>query len=361
MKISFVIPTLNFAAFITETLDSIVNENYAETEIVVFDGGSTDNTLEVLEAYKRKFPSLKVICAEQRGNIDIDLNAAVSEASGDYIWTLSADDTLISGWSLAIPSLLSEGVDLVLVPAIHCDVAMRPRRNYPILREPGTLPFRATIATDAELFSYLAQVRNSEGLFSFCSACLVRRERLSAVASLEEANGTCWRYSARLIAVLTQYPCRIAILPVPRLYKRGENDSFAHAGPIRRLKIATQNWDRAIASLRLGDEVTRAMQHRAKSDIRPTSLLYLTQFIKDRDERAIFNECVSSRLGGGGAVSRAAGWAIAHFPQLPGLKQALLVARPAYRKLQQRTWSARLNALSADVAKRPRSVVTRPQ
>ncbi|OYW44564.1 MAG: hypothetical protein B7Z08_06305 [Sphingomonadales bacterium 32-68-7] len=340
--ISFVIPTLNFAQFLPETLDSIVDEGHAPIEIVVFDGGSTDNTLDVLEAYRRdRFPDLKVLVATEHGNIDIDLNKAVAAATGDYVWTLSADDALMPGWSQAIRAELTAAPDLLLVPAIHCDVNLRPRRNYPILRD-DSAPYRTRIANDADLFAYLGRVRTSEGLFSFCSATIVRRERLLQVPLLEDANGTCWRYSARLIAVLTRYPSSIAILVTPLLLKRGDNDSFSQAGPVRRLKIATQNWDHAIRSLGLGSEVSSALASHAKADIRPTTLLFLTQFVRDADEQAIYNACVRSRIGRDSLAARALATILQRFPRLPIMQRALPLARQGLRSLQQRAWSARL-------------------
>lgn len=347
MKISFVIPTLNFAKFLPYTLDSIVDEGCPSIEIVVFDGGSTDDTLAVLDDYRAKYPELKVISATERGNIDIDLNKAVANARGEYVWTMSADDALMLGWSQFILAELARVPDLVLVPAIHCDVSMRPRRSYPILKDSAPAPLNATIASDQDLIDYLARVRTSEGLFSFCSACLVRRDRLSRVPLLERANGTCWRYSARLAAVLTDYPSKITVFNRPLIYKRGDNDSFSHAGPIRRLRIATKNWDDAISCLGVGQRVAAAMMARAKSDIRPTSLLYLSQFVTNPNEQAIFNECVQSRLGNGGPIERALARLLPRFPQLSILKRALLIARPAYRNLQQRMWNARLASTDA--------------
>lgn len=338
MKISFVIPTLNFAEFLPDTLNSIVDEGYEQIEIVVFDGGSTDNSLEVLERYRAKFPGLKVVRATQRGNIDIDLNLAVAEATGGYIWTMSADDALMPGWSEVIAAELAASPDLLLVPAIHCDVVMRPRRNYPILRDDSTVPLKMVISNDDDLVKYLELVRTSEGLFSFCSACIVRRDRLSETPALEKANGTCWRYSARLIAVLSRYPSTITVMNRPFLYKRGDNDSFSHAGPIRRLKIATLNWDEAIGALGLNRRLTDAMTKLAKSDIRLATLLFLGQFARTPEEKDLYDACVRTRLGSKAAQSVI----LRHMPRIGPLKAGLQAAKRLVRIVQQRLWSRTL-------------------
>ena len=344
-KISFVIPTFNFAEFLPDTLDSILREEWTqiEVEIIVFDGGSSDNTLEILERYKLICPNLIIIVATERGSIDIDLNKAVAAATCEYIWTLSSDDVLMPGWlRVMLEYLEGSAPDLVLIPAVHCDIKMQPRRNYQILRETRNGPLIKVIEDDDDLLFYLNSVRTSEGLFSFCSACVVRRNRLLQAPQLEQANGTCWRYAVRLIAVLTSYPSAITVLDLPLIKKRGDNDSFANSGVIQRLKIATLNWDKAIESLGLNTKITHAMLDVVKSDIRPLTLLYLSQFVRSLDERATFGSCVETRISGHGIWDRFLSVTLKKTPPLAPLRSAMKIAKAGMRIVQQQLWSARL-------------------
>ena len=343
-SISFVIPTYNFAAFLPETLDSIIAEGYSSIEIIVFDGGSSDNTLEVLEEYRCRFPELIVLVAAERGNIDIDLNRAVMAAKGDYIWTVSADDVLMSGWSKAIYSQLKEHEpDLMLIPAIHCDIRLRPRRDYPILKEPSLGTFRAVIKDDHDLLSYLSKMRTSEGLFSFCTSCLVRRKRLEQAPLLEYLNGTCWRYATRLISILVEHPCKIIVLDQPWIFKRGDNDSFASSGLIYRLKIATVNWDIAITYLHQDSFVRSSMLLLVKSDIRVLTLLYMSQFVGCKEERLIYRACVESRLRGAGSQMPFLARILISMPRFFLLKNSLTLAKLVLRFFQQFIWSLKLS------------------
>jgi abequosyltransferase len=339
MKISFVIPTFNFGQFLPATLDSIIDEGYQDTEIIIFDGGSTDSTVEIVDEYRNKYPSLIFMQATQRGNIDIDLNLGVNAATGDYIWTLSADDVLCPGWSKSVMSAVREQKpDIVLVPAIHCDIHMVPKRNYPILKNLKTGPIYFTIKSDDDLVDYINNVRTSEGLFSFCSACIVRRDRLIDMPQLEGANGTCWRYSVRLMDVLTQYPCNILVFDKAKVLKRGDNDSFSNAGVINRLAIATLKWDEATSHLNLRSSVLVPALKLAKGDIRPLTLLYFTQFIRNAHEQNLYNQCVRSRLSGTWLDAVGFSIILRNFPRFEWLKRGSIFAKSIIRILQNKIW-----------------------
>ena len=87
-QLSVCIATLNRAKFIGETLDSIISQATDEVEIVIVDGGSSDNTAEIVEQYHQKFPRLHYLKLLKKGGVDQDYCRAVELASGDYCWLL---------------------------------------------------------------------------------------------------------------------------------------------------------------------------------------------------------------------------------------------------------------------------------
>lgn len=91
-KISVIIPTLNRADFIPETIHSIVNQTVKPYEIVVVDNGSDDNTVELLE---KLFPE-KVKIIENDGNFypGAARNLGIEAATGDYIQFFDSDDIM---------------------------------------------------------------------------------------------------------------------------------------------------------------------------------------------------------------------------------------------------------------------------
>ena len=58
MKISVIVLTYNHEKYVAEALDSVLNQPSLPDEIVISDDFSTDNTVKILESYKKRFPEL---------------------------------------------------------------------------------------------------------------------------------------------------------------------------------------------------------------------------------------------------------------------------------------------------------------
>jgi len=296
--ISFVIPTYNFAEFISETLNSILNEDSKYYEIIIYDGFSTDNTYDVIREYLKKYDFIKYLNSGSRNNIDVDLNNAILEASGEYIWTLSSDDCLEPGWLskfININNLYKS--DIYLFPAQHCDIKLNKLYKYPIANIGEQKNHLFTIENDEGFINYLNSTRSSEGLFSFCSSCVVKKERIQDSALLEEANGTCWRYATRLIQVSLTYPSKICLSNEFFLLKRGENDSFGKNGIMKRLVIAIVEWKNAVKTLNLSSFLEDAILQKVYSDIRFISLFYMKQMkISTEEDKLNFALVVNEKF-----------------------------------------------------------------
>ena len=99
-RFSVVIPTLNQAETIEDTLLSLIHQNYPNLEIIVADGGSSDATASVLNRYREHLNA--VLPGPDKGQSDA-INKGFARASGDIFFWLNSDDYLLPGalWRVA--------------------------------------------------------------------------------------------------------------------------------------------------------------------------------------------------------------------------------------------------------------------
>ena len=90
MKVSIVIPVFNAEKYISECIESALNQTHKNIEIIAVDDGSTDKSLELLQRYENK---IKVISKENAGTATA-LNVGIKAMSGEWFKWLSADDAL---------------------------------------------------------------------------------------------------------------------------------------------------------------------------------------------------------------------------------------------------------------------------
>lgn len=112
-KISIVIATLNAGKTLKACLDSIVEQTYADKEIILMDGVSTDDTLEIIREYERDIAYWE---SSKDTGIYHAWNKALPHVSGDWVMFLGADDFFFSATVLEIMSKhLSSNSDALLL------------------------------------------------------------------------------------------------------------------------------------------------------------------------------------------------------------------------------------------------------
>lgn len=92
-EVSIVIPTYNSAAFIADTLASVVHQTLDSWEVLVADDCSTDNTCAIVEEFARNDKRIRLIKLPQNsGRPAVPRNLAIRESRGKYIALLDSDD-----------------------------------------------------------------------------------------------------------------------------------------------------------------------------------------------------------------------------------------------------------------------------
>ncbi len=92
-KVSIIIPVYNAEKYLEKCLDSVFNQTFEDFEVICVNDGSTDNSLEILNYYKRNYPNLTIINQTNQG-LSITRNEALKYFTGEYVFFLDADDTI---------------------------------------------------------------------------------------------------------------------------------------------------------------------------------------------------------------------------------------------------------------------------
>ena len=100
MEISIIIPVYNRAAIVGATLDSVVAQTHRPLQVVLVDNYSTDNTLQVLETFKKEHPgdgfNVEIV-REEHHTAGAARNRGFEKATGDWVLFFDSDDQMEEG------------------------------------------------------------------------------------------------------------------------------------------------------------------------------------------------------------------------------------------------------------------------
>ncbi len=92
MKISVVTVTFNSAATVRDTIESVLRQEYSDYEYLVIDGGSKDNTVDIIKEMEPKFEGrMRWISEKDKGMYD-GINKGIRMATGDVVGIINSDD-----------------------------------------------------------------------------------------------------------------------------------------------------------------------------------------------------------------------------------------------------------------------------
>jgi glycosyltransferase involved in cell wall biosynthesis len=111
--LTIVIPSYNQGAYIRETIESTLAQDYRPIEVLVFDGASKDGTVDVLKSFNG-VPELRWWSEPDRGVVDA-VNKGLALAHGKIVAIQSSDDVYVSGAFTAVVTAFQERHDLGLV------------------------------------------------------------------------------------------------------------------------------------------------------------------------------------------------------------------------------------------------------
>jgi hypothetical protein len=184
-NVSVIVPALNAASTLAESLESVISQTYPDWELLVIDDGSSDATLEIASDYARRDPRIRVI-SQTNGGESAARNTGIAQARYDWLVFLDSDDWIASTHLEKLATELAAHPDL---DAVHCG-SVRVTGDGTEIRDDYQPP-------TGDLFPVLAR----RAAFPV-HACMVRKSIVEAVGKLDTSLKTCpdwdlWQRIAR--------------------------------------------------------------------------------------------------------------------------------------------------------------------
>lgn len=100
-KLSILVPTYNYAAYLPQALQSVLTQDFSDFELIISDNASTDNTAEIIQMFLERDTRIRYIRQPQNYGMVANWNLCLQEARGEYVYFLFADDFLLDRGALS--------------------------------------------------------------------------------------------------------------------------------------------------------------------------------------------------------------------------------------------------------------------
>ena len=133
MKMTIITPSYNQCEFLPATIDSVLSQHFPGLEYWVIDGGSNDNSVDILRSYSERYPDrLQWISEPDRGQTDA-VNKGLQRARGEIIGWLNSDDIYFPGACQTVVAFFAAHPEVMVIygQADHINREGLWLENYP--------------------------------------------------------------------------------------------------------------------------------------------------------------------------------------------------------------------------------------
>ncbi len=206
MKISIITTTYNSSGFVRDAIMSVISQTWTGIEYIIIDGGSSDNTLEIIEEYKPRIA--QVISEPDKGRYDA-MNKGIKLATGDVIGFLHSDDIFESDQTIEkiADCFEKKHTDLIYGDCLYVskkntDMVIRRWKSksfVPEMLRKGWMPPHTTIFAKREVYEkfglynlsyrisadydWIVRLFSSPGITSFYLPQIITRMRVGGISN----------------------------------------------------------------------------------------------------------------------------------------------------------------------------------
>lgn len=113
--VTYVIPSFNYARYLPETIESVLNQDWDRLELIIVDDASTDDSCEVILKYANDYPVIKPVFVARNAGQANSQRIAIEQATGEYVCILGADDACYPHRTKQSVSFLQTNPDIAAV------------------------------------------------------------------------------------------------------------------------------------------------------------------------------------------------------------------------------------------------------
>lgn len=172
-RISVIMMSFNTGRYLVDTLETLVNQSYENWELIAVDGGSTDNTLEILRDYKDRYPGKIIVISEpDEGPYDA-FHKGLKIARGEFVYEFPISDGFVDmDWMKKCVDIMDSDPEISLVWGIPVEISedgsyIGPNYIYGHFLEEGDTYKHSAASVFKEIFKKLNPLKPKEVLIFF--------------------------------------------------------------------------------------------------------------------------------------------------------------------------------------------------
>jgi len=222
LKFSVIVPVYNVEKFLAKCLDSVLNQDFDDYEIIAVNDGSTDSSPEILDEYSKKTDKLKVINQKNKG-LGGARNTAIEAAGGEFLVFVDSDDFI----PREMLSTLFDYFDKYNLDILSFDLTAVYTSDFP-----------DTVTTDFE--DEFVFLNTKEFLISEPTACAKAYRRSLYIDNDIRFPERLWYEDLATVYRLVPFADKIGYLKKPLYYYVQQPNSITHsANTTRMMEIIT--------------------------------------------------------------------------------------------------------------------------